>query len=101
MAGTCSVSESVTAHWVVARAVGDAVGGEHQVRRVAVQAVQRDVEVACSLLVGMPVEGPTRMTSTMTTGVSALTARPSDSVISAGPGPRWRSARARRRRMRR
>ena len=35
----------------------------------------------------MPVDGPPRMTSTTTTGTSALTASPMPSVISASPGP--------------
>ena len=35
----------------------------------------------------MPVEGPTRMTSTTTIGTSAATASPSDSIISDRPGP--------------
>ncbi len=42
---------------------------------------------ACSDLVGMPVEGPPRMTLTTTTGTSAATASPSDSVMRANPGP--------------
>ena len=41
----------------------------------------------CSVLVGMPVLGPARCTSTMTTGVSETPARPSVSVISEKPGP--------------
>ena len=41
----------------------------------------------CSLLAGIPVEGPPRITSTTTTGTSAATARPSASVISERPGP--------------
>jgi hypothetical protein len=35
----------------------------------------------------MPVDGPVRMTSTTTTGISAATPRPSDSIISESPGP--------------
>ena len=35
----------------------------------------------------MPVEGPPRITSTTTIGISAVTARPMPSVISASPGP--------------
>jgi hypothetical protein len=41
----------------------------------------------CSTLVGSPVEGPPRCTSTTTSGISAITARPSISVLSAIPGP--------------
>ena len=41
----------------------------------------------CSTLVGMPVEGPARWMSTMTSGYSAETARPIASVLSASPGP--------------
>ena len=35
----------------------------------------------------MPVEGPARITSTITTGISAATASPSVSTISEKPGP--------------
>ena len=42
---------------------------------------------ACSVLVGMPVEGPPRCTLTMTSGSSAMTARPIISDLSARPGP--------------
>ena len=35
----------------------------------------------------MPVEGPPRITLTTVIGVSEATARPSDSVIRARPGP--------------
>ncbi len=41
----------------------------------------------CSLLVGRPVEGPPRWTSTTTQGTSAMEARPSISVMSDRPGP--------------
>src|SRR5450759_1059896 len=41
----------------------------------------------CSDLVGMPVDGPPRITSTTTTGISAEVARPSSSIISESPGP--------------
>ena len=41
----------------------------------------------CSVLVGRPVEGPPRWTSTMTSGSSRLTARPIVSDFSATPGP--------------
>ena len=41
----------------------------------------------CSTLVGMPVEGPPRCTSTMTSGISAMEAQPSASVLSEMPGP--------------
>ena len=41
----------------------------------------------CSLLAGMPVDGPPRITSTTTTGISAVTASPMASVISDRPGP--------------
>src|ERR1017187_10642539 len=40
----------------------------------------------CSMFVGMPVEGPPRCTSTMTSGISAMTAQPSASVLSEIPG---------------
>ncbi len=42
---------------------------------------------ACSVLVGRPVEGPPRCTSTMTSGSSSETARPIDSDFRATPGP--------------
>lgn len=42
---------------------------------------------ACSVLVGMPVEGPARCTSTMTSGSSNATAREIVSLLSATPGP--------------
>jgi len=35
----------------------------------------------------MPVEGPPRITSTTTIGISAEVARPSASIISESPGP--------------
>ena len=41
----------------------------------------------CSILVGRPVEGPPRCTSTITSGVSVITASPWNSVLSAMPGP--------------
>ena len=41
----------------------------------------------CSVLVGMPVDGPPRCTSTMTSGSSAMTASPIISDLSARPGP--------------
>ncbi len=41
----------------------------------------------CSILVGRPVDGPPRCTSMMTSGISAMTARPIISVFSAMPGP--------------
>ena len=41
----------------------------------------------CSDLVGMPVDGPPRMTLTMTIGVSEAVARPKASIISDRPGP--------------
>ena len=41
----------------------------------------------CSLLVGMPVDGPPRCTLTTTSGNSAIVARPSISVFSDMPGP--------------
>ena len=42
---------------------------------------------ACSVLVGRPVLGPPRWTSTMTSGSSVMTARPIASALSAMPGP--------------
>jgi hypothetical protein len=42
---------------------------------------------ACSLLVGMPVEGPPRCTFTHTRGSSAMVARPSNSAFRDMPGP--------------
>ena len=42
---------------------------------------------ACSVLVGMPVLGPARWTSTTTSGSSTITARPMASLLSAMPGP--------------
>ena len=41
----------------------------------------------CSVLVGSPVEGPPRWTSTMMRGSSRETARPMVSDLSATPGP--------------
>ena len=41
----------------------------------------------CSVLVGMPVEGPARWLSTRTIGNSVAMARPSISVLRAMPGP--------------
>ena len=42
---------------------------------------------ACSGLVGMPVDGPARCTSTITSGSSSATARPTVSDFSTIPGP--------------
>ncbi|SLH70139.1 Uncharacterised protein [Mycobacteroides abscessus subsp. abscessus] len=42
---------------------------------------------ACSVLVGRPVDGPPRCTSTITSGSSVITARPMVSLFSASPGP--------------
>ena len=42
---------------------------------------------ACSVLVGRPVEGPPRWTSTMTSGSSRLMARPMVSDLRSRPGP--------------
>ena len=42
---------------------------------------------ACSVLVGSPVEGPPRWTSTTSSGSSVITARPIDSDFKAMPGP--------------
>ena len=41
----------------------------------------------CSVLVGMPVDGPARWLSTSTIGSSVAMARPSISVLRAIPGP--------------
>src|SRR5512141_690736 len=41
---------------------------------------------ACSVFVGMPVDGPPRCTFTMTSGSSMMTARPIISDLSARPG---------------
>ena len=41
----------------------------------------------CSTLVGSPVLGPPRCTSTSTSGISVITASPRNSVLSASPGP--------------
>ena len=41
----------------------------------------------CSCFVGIPVEGPERMTSTMTSGVSLVAMSPNVSVIKSIPGP--------------
>ena len=41
----------------------------------------------CSVLVGMPVLGPARCTSMMTSGSSTMTARPMPSLLRAMPGP--------------
>src|SRR6202162_6170069 len=42
---------------------------------------------ACSVLVGNPVDGPPRCTSTITNGSSVMIARPIASVFNAMPGP--------------
>ena len=42
---------------------------------------------ACSGFVGMPVDGPARWTSTMTSGSSSVTASPTVSDLSTTPGP--------------
>jgi hypothetical protein len=42
---------------------------------------------ACSVLVGIPVDGPARCTSTITSGSSSITARFIASDLSAMPGP--------------
>ncbi len=42
---------------------------------------------ACSVLVGMPVPGPLRMTSTTTTGISDIDAMPMSSLMRHSPGP--------------
>ena len=42
---------------------------------------------ACSVLVGSPVDGPPRCTSTTTSGISIITPRPIASALSATPGP--------------
>ena len=39
------------------------------------------------MFVGIPVEGPPRWTSTMTSGISAIIAQPSASVFREIPGP--------------
>ena len=41
----------------------------------------------CSVLVGMPVDGPARCTSTTSSGSSRLIARPSASAFRSRPGP--------------
>ena len=41
----------------------------------------------CSVLVGMPVDGPTRCTFRMTIGISAIDASPIASSLSEMPGP--------------
>ena len=41
----------------------------------------------CSVLVGNPVEGPPRCTSTTTSGSSVITAKPNASLLSESPGP--------------
>ena len=53
---------------------------------------------ACSVLVGSPVDGPPRWTSTMTSGSSRLMARPIVSDLRSRPGPLVVVRRARRRR---
>jgi len=42
---------------------------------------------ACSVFVGMPVDGPARWMFRTTSGSSAVTARPMPSLLSAMPGP--------------
>ena len=42
---------------------------------------------ACSVFVGMPVAGPARWMSQITSGSSSITARPMVSIFSARPGP--------------
>src|SRR5262245_31382763 len=41
----------------------------------------------CSVLVGRPVDGPARWTSTITIGSSSITARPIVSLFRSSPGP--------------
>ena len=41
----------------------------------------------CSVLVGRPVAGPPRWTSTTTRGISAIQARPRPSLMREMPGP--------------
>src|ERR1700727_1009824 len=47
----------------------------------------RWLRLLCSVLVGIPVDGPVRAHSITTTGISSTPARPIASVISAWPGP--------------
>ena len=46
-----------------------------------------DSRSVCSVLVGMPVDGPARCTSTMTIGSSRLIASPIASDLRSRPGP--------------
>jgi hypothetical protein len=56
-------------------------------RRLAVAAEHDLEQVRLLVLVGMPVDGPARWTSTTTRGSSTITARPIASLLSAMPGP--------------
>ena len=88
IAGTCSDSARPTAHCVAAMQ-SRKVRRDYDVRRVAVHAVERDVEIALLGLGRDAGRGPVRITSTTTTGTSATTPSPSDSIMSeTGPGSR-------------
>ena len=87
MAGACSVSASSTAHWVVATQSEIELGASTSRGASPCRPLTANDRSLCSLLAGMPVDGPPRITSTTTIGTSAATARPMPSVISARPGP--------------
>ncbi len=76
MAGACSASASCTAHWVVARQSAIEVGASTRRGASPCRPLTANDRSLCSLLAGMPVDGPPRITSTTTIGTSALTARP-------------------------
>jgi hypothetical protein len=87
IAGACSASASCTAQCVVARQSAIEVGASTSRGASPCRPLTAKDRSLCSLLAGMPVDGPPRITSTTTIGTSALTASPMASVINASPGP--------------
>ncbi len=86
-AGACSASASSTAHCVVPAQSSIELGASTSRGASPCRPKTANERSLCSLLAGMPVEGPPRMTSTTTMGTSAATARPMPSAISDRPGP--------------
>ena len=87
IAGACSASASSTAHCVVATQSAIDVGASTRRGASPCNPLTANDRSLCSLLAGMPVDGPPRITSTTTIGTSAEHASPIPSVISASPGP--------------
>ncbi len=87
IAGACNASARCTAHCVVVRQSGIEFGASTS-RGASPCRPHSAIDTSlCSLLAGIPVEGPPRITSTTTIGTSAATASPSASVIRERPGP--------------